>query len=481
MERLDARVKTELPVFVSPRTGEKENVANVVELSLSGLLLNGWETKSPGTYRLRLPLQENDDVRLYGDIIRINGSQSAIQFYVPERETTVKLWQFIRDKITYHDTCPYCANLIKSDMDYCQSCGWYLNFKDANYLDKHLKETMLHRVMRRMNDLNAEQRHRVLNLIDRELLAIKDRCIDDHFVGASEKMLEVFSTIRKVSATENPVLILGESGTGKELTASTIHELSRRKGGPFIAINCAEVPETLLDTELFGYEKGALPREKGKLEAAGGGTVFLKEISDMPLSLQARLLRVMEEGVIERLGGKEVIKADVRIMASSTRVLEQEVTAGRLLADLYRRLNDFAVILPPLRDRGEDKLIVAKYYLRGICMAESVSKRFSDMAIEALKSYSWPGNVQELISKIRRAVLISESDTITPIDLSLKVPITENIASLREARSSVEKRKLMEILEMTSHNISKASALLGVSRPTIYSLIKKYGIGSSDT
>lgn len=479
--RLDARVKTGLSAFVSPHKGEMERLANVVELSLSGLLLDGWATKTPGTFRLRLPLQENDDICLYGDIVRINGSQSAMQFYVPERETTAKLWQFIRDRITYRDTCPYCDNLIKSDLDYCQRCGWYLNFKDANYLDKHFNETMLHRIMGRMDDLNAGQRHRVLNLIDRELLAVKDSCIDEHFVGASEKMLEVFSTIRKVASSESPALILGESGTGKELTAKTIHELSRRKGRPFIAVNCAGIPETLLETKLFGYEKGALLREKGNFEAVRGGTVFLDEIGEMPLSLQARLTRVLEEGMIERLGGKEGIKVNVRIVASSSRMLEQEVEAGRFRSDLYRRINAFAITLPPLRDRGQDKIIVAKYYLRRLCMADGVSKRFSEMAIEAMKSYSWPGNVQELINKIRRAIVISESDTITPIDLSLRVPIMENIASLRETKASIEKQKLMEVLELTSHNISRASVLLGVSRPTIYNLIKKYGISSTET
>ena len=485
MLRLDARIKTGLSAFVSPHKGEMERVANVVELSLSGLLLDGWATKTPGTFRLRLPLQENDDICLYGDIVRINGSQSAMQLYVPERETAAKLWQFIRDRIADQDTCPYCDNLIKSDLNYCQGCGWYLNFNDANYLDKHLDETMLHRIMGRMDDLSVEQRHRVLNLIDRELLAVKDRCIDEHFVGTSEKMLEVFSIIRKVASIENPALILGESGTGKELTAKTIHELSRRKGRPFITVNCAEIPEALLETELFGYEKGAfrdaLTSKKGKLEMVGGGTFYLDEVGEMPLSLQARLLRVLEEGIIERLGGKEGIKVNVRVIASSSRMLEQEVKAGRFQSDLYRRVNAFAITLPSLRDRGEDKIILAKYYLRRLCMEAGVSKRFSEMAIEAMKSYSWPGNVQELINKIRRAIVISEIDTITPIDLSLKVPIMENIASLRETKASIEKQKLMEVLEMTSHNISKASVLLGVSRPTIYNLIKKYGIGSTET
>lgn len=480
MRRLDARVKTELSAFVSPHKGEMEKVATVVELSLSGLLLNGLSAKTPGTFRLRLPLQENDDVCLYGDIVRTKGAQSAIQFYFPERETTAKLWKFIRDKITSRDTCPYCDSLIKSDSDYCQKCGWYLNFKDSSYLDKHLKETMLPRIIDRINDLNAGHQHRVLNLIDKELLAIKDRSIDENFVGASEKMLEVFSIIRQVASTEAPVLILGESGTGKELAARTIHELSRRKGSPFLAVNCAELPETLLEAELFGYENRALPRGKGQFEAATGGTVFFDEIGDMPPSLQERLLRVLEEGIVERPGSKEIIKVDVRVMASSTRILEEEITAGRFRSDLYSRISSFAITLPSLRERGEDKIILAKYYLRRICMAEGISKRFSDMAIEALKSYSWPGNVQELINKIRRAIVISEGDAITPTDLSLKVPIMENIASLRETKSSIEKQKLLEVLEMTSHNISKASVLLGVSRPTIYNLIKKYGIGSTD-
>jgi DNA-binding NtrC family response regulator len=482
--RLDARVKTQLSAYVAPLKGKVETVANVVELSLSGLLLDSWTTKTPGTLRLRLALQKDHYTSLYGDIVRTDGSQSAIQFYVPEREETAKLWQFIQDRMTYQDTCPYCDHAIKSNLDYCGRCGSYLNFKDVNYLDKHLNKTIFQRVMSRMDYLNAKQKHRVLNFIDKELLAVKDRYVAEHYVGVSEKMLEVFSLIRKVAPTENPALILGESGTGKELTAKAIHDLSRRKDRPFITINCEKIPKTSLERELFGYEKGAfrgaLTSEKGKFEIADGGTIFLDEISGMPLSLQARLLRVLEERIIRRLGSEESIKVNVRVIASSSKILKNEVKTGRFLADLYRKINAFTIMLPPLRDRGEGKIILAKYYLRRLCMAEGVSKRFSNRAIEAIKSYPWPGNVDELIDKIRRAVVISKSDTITPNDLSFEVPIIEKVAPLRETKASIEKQKLMEVLEMTSHNIKKTSALLGVSRPTIYDWIKKYGIRSTE-
>jgi DNA-binding NtrC family response regulator len=293
-------------------------------------------------------------------------------------------------------------------------------------------------------------------------------------------MLEVFSMISEVAPTENTILILGESGTGKELTAKAIHELSQRKDRTFTVINCAEIPEALLETALFGYEKGAfrgsLTSGKGKLEVGNGGTVYIEEIGEMPLSLQGKLLRVIEEGVMERLGGKRSMRVDVRVIASSSRSLEEGVKEKRFRLELYHRINRFTITLPSLNDRGEDKIILAKYYLKRFCLAEGISKQFSRNAIDAINSYSWPGNVQELINKIRRSIIVCVGEKITPADLSLKGESIKNLSSLKETKALVEKQRLIEILETTSYNISKASVLLGVSRPTVYTLIKKYRI-----
>jgi len=475
--RFDARVKVELPAMVASSRGETEHPASVTQLSLGGLLLEGRIPAISDTFFIKLKLPQNEEVELYGDILRKQNGGSATRFYLPEKEITKKLWGYIAERITYRDVCPYC-NHPALYSDHCQKCGSYLNFADSEYLDKHLRETFLQRVKSRTEWLNPEQMFKVLNFVDRELLLIKGRFVDEQFVGTSPKMHAVFSMIRKVAPTDNSVLILGESGTGKELAAKAIYERSPRANRPFIVINCAAIPETLLEAELFGYEKGAFTgaymSKKGKFELAHGGTVFLDEIGEMPLSLQAKLLRVLENSTMERLGGG-TIKVDVRIIASTNRELAEEVRTGRFRLDLYHRINTFTIFLPSLRDRGEDKIILAKHYLKRICLSEGVSKQFSKDAIEDINSYPWPGNVRELINKIRRAVVLSENAVINSEDLFMETP-EKNIMSLKEARSSIEKQKLLEVIETTTNNLSKAAAILGISRPTIYSLMKKYGI-----
>lgn len=481
MARLDVRIKTELPVWISHRKVETEKLAKVSELSLSGLLIYGWIDKTLETCLIKVALTKSNEIELFGEIIRINNSALAARFYLPERETMVRLWEFIGGRISNLNGCPYCAHVNKPYSRYCEKCGWYLNFKDQEYLDKHMKETFLQRVTSRIGSLSPGHLFRVLNLIDRELLVVKGRPMDKQFVGTCEAMLEVFSMIRKVAPTENPVLILGESGTGKDLAARAIHERSQRASSPFLVINCAAIPEGLLEAELFGYEKGAFTgaymSKKGKFELADGGTVFLDEIAELPLPLQAKLLRVLEDKTVERLGSKSGKKVNVRLIAATNKNIEQEVMDSRFRLDLYHRINTFTITLPSLRDMGEDKIVIAKYYLAKFCAQEGVFKRFSKEAIEAINLYQWPGNVRELINKIRRAIVVSETDIINPVDLSIEVPEEKQISlSLRELRAHIEKQKLIDTLRMTSHNINKTARLLGVSRPTIYAFIKKYDL-----
>jgi transcriptional regulator with GAF, ATPase, and Fis domain len=322
----------------------------------------------------------------------------------------------------------------------------------------------------------------VLNFIDKEALSIRGFSIDEQVVGTSSAMMEVFSMIRKVSPAEIPVLILGESGTGKDLTARAIHERSARGKNTFVVINCTAIPDNLLESELFGYEKGAFTgaymSKKGKFELADGGTVFLDEIAELPLALQAKLLRILEDKTVERLGGKSSKKIDIRLIAATSKNLEYEVREKKFRLDLFHRINTFVIPLPPLRERGKDIVLLAKYYLRKFCMQECVSKHFSKKAIEEINLYSWPGNVRELINKMRRAIVVSESNEITPADLSIEFQGEKEITSLGEIQSDIQKQNLIDMLQRTSYNVSETARLLGVSRPTIYSLRKKYGLDS---
>jgi transcriptional regulator with PAS, ATPase and Fis domain len=480
MARLDVRVKTEIPAFISNHRGEREEKVTVRELSLSGFLMNGGAPKINGTMYIRMALPKEDEVELFGECVRVHNSDLAISFCFPEHMTMLKLWKFIKSKIDYLTICPYCNSENKSRSEYCEKCGWLMQFEDQNYLDRHIQETFLQRISTRFNKLSADYLQRVLFRIDREVLAEKGMSLDEQFVGTSKVMLELFPLIRKFAITDGPVLILGETGTGKDITAKAIHERSERRSGPFVVINCAAIPEGLLESELLGYEKGAFTgaymSRKGKFELAHNGTVFLDEIAELPLPLQAKLLRILEDKTVERLGSKNGRKVNVRVITATSKDLEQEVTNGRFRIDLFHRINTFMINLPPLRDRAEDKIVIAKYYLAKFCTQERVSKQLSKKAVDAIVMYSWPGNVRELINKIRRAIVVSQSAIITPSDLSIEIAEEKNTGMKGNARSGIEKNQLIETLQVTSQNVSRAARLLGVSRPTLYSLMKKYNL-----
>jgi two-component system NtrC family response regulator len=279
-------------------------------------------------------------------------------------------------------------------------------------------------------------------------------------------------------------LISGESGTGKELVASAIHRLSRRKNHSFVVINCGAIPENLLESELFGHEKGAYTgahvQRRGRVEAAHSGTLFLDEIGELSLALQVKLLRFLQEQVIERIGGREQIKVDARVIAATNRDLKQAMKEGTFREDLYFRLGVITIPLPPLREREGDTVLLANAFLRRYA-AENKKKLtgFTSQAVSALQEYPWPGNVRELENRLKRAVIMAEGTKITPVDLELEAPPEDKRegVSLKEAREALEKEIVTRALTRNSDNVTRAAGELGVSRPTLYELMEKLGIG----
>jgi two-component system NtrC family response regulator len=304
----------------------------------------------------------------------------------------------------------------------------------------------------------------------------------EEMLGVSPQIQEVFSAIRKVATTDAPVLVAGESGTGKELTALAIHRQSSRRENPFAVINCSAIPETLLESELFGHERGAYTgahvQRKGRIEAAQGGTLFLDEIGELSLPLQVKLLRFLEDHQIERVGGREKIPVNTRVIAATNADLKQKMKDGCFREDLYYRIGVVIISLPALREREEDILLLAKAFLQRY--VDECKKRvngFTNSAINAMKRHSWPGNIRELENRIKRAVIMAEGAKITPDDLELVTPHTKYEGqTLKEGRDALEKQMITRALYMSQGNLSRAAAQLGVSRPTLYELIEKLGI-----
>ena len=296
-------------------------------------------------------------------------------------------------------------------------------------------------------------------------------------------MLKVCRSMEKVAPTTASVMLLGESGTGKEVLARALHQLSNRAGNRFMAINCAAIPENLLESELFGYEKGAFTgaakQTKGKVELAHGGTFFLDEVGDLPMPLQAKLLRFLQERVIERIGGHEEIAVDVRIVCATHQKLKDLTTTGRFREDLYYRLSEIVVTIPPLRDRDGDASLLAHHFKNKFCALESRPPlQFSHEALDAIEAHPWPGNVREMENCIKRAVIMADGPQIMAEDLGLAVALEEEPFNLRQVRDAAECKAIIKALARVDGNIVKASELLGVSRPTMYDLMSRHGIKS---
>ena len=300
-------------------------------------------------------------------------------------------------------------------------------------------------------------------------------------VAASPEMMAVCRTIEKVAPADATVLVLGESGTGKELVARALHNLSPRVEGPFVAINCAAIPENLLESELFGYEKGAFTgaarTTPGKFETAHGGTLFLDEVGDLPMSLQAKLLRFLQERVIERVGGRKQIPVDVRVVCATHKDPQKLIHEGKFREDLYYRISEITVRIPPLRERTGDVLLLARVFLERFSKQYGHKvKQLSPDAIAALENHPWPGNVRELENRIKRAVIMAEGRQITAADLELGAGGDGQSFDLREIRDRAEREAILRALSHVGGKISQAAELLGVSRPTLYDLLKKHGL-----
>ena len=328
---------------------------------------------------------------------------------------------------------------------------------------------------RRQFDLEAE---------NRRLADVRLSSSIDGIVGSSPQMVSLLRTIEKIAPTDITVLILGESGTGKELLAHAVHRLSGRARGPFVPINCAAIPETLLESELFGHEKGAftgaIKQTIGKIESANGGTLFLDEIGDVPPSMQVKLLRFLQNQVIERIGGRRSVQVDVRIVCATNQNLAQLIADGRFREDLFYRINEVAVQVPPLRERVGDPTLLANYFLKRFAAEFGRPVRsFSSDARSAIEANPWRGNVRELENRIKRATIMASGAVVRAEDLELgEAAEPARSLDLRAARHHAEATVLRQALTQTGSNVSEAAKLLGISRPTLYDLMRQHGLES---
>jgi putative PEP-CTERM system response regulator len=311
----------------------------------------------------------------------------------------------------------------------------------------------------------------------------------EDMIGTSPQMQSVFSFIRKVAGTNVPVLLLGESGTGKEMAAAAIHRRSVRKAGPFVAINCNAIPENLLESELFGHEKGAFTgahiQRKGLLETASGGTLFLDEIGELPPAIQVKLLRFLQEQRLQRVGGRQEIQVDTRLVAATNANLKQMIEDGKFREDLYFRLAVVTIRLLPLRERGDDIVVLAREFLQRYAAQERRAKLvFAPDALRAMTHYSWPGNVRELQNRVKRSVIMASGSRVAAKDLELEhvqKMAAPSATTLREARERVEREVVEQALKRNAGRITAAAADLGISRPTLYELMEKLGIAKERT
>jgi len=328
-------------------------------------------------------------------------------------------------------------------------------------------------IKRALNLAELENENRLLTLATPSMGRI---------IGNSDAIQAISRKAEKIALTDITALLLGESGTGKEVFARSIHEHSTRKGKPFVAINCASIPENLLESELFGYQKGAFTGANkttlGKIETAQGGTLFLDEIGDMPLGLQAKMLRFLQERIIERVGGRIEIPVDIRVVCATHRDLQSMVKEESFREDLFYRVGEIIISIPPLRERDDDVLLLARIFLNQYKDEYGAKTTgFSDGAIDAMLKHSWPGNIRELQNKLKSAVVLAEGTVINADDLGLVAKIKEKrpmVLNLREVREQAESKAIRRAFHESEQNMSKTAEVLGVTRPTLYSLIEKY-------
>jgi len=343
-----------------------------------------------------------------------------------------------------------------------------------DFYEKPLDLDELRLIVRRARNLYQLERE------NRELQSQAQKSTIPGLITANPELQEMSSQVARLAKSAVSVLVVGESGTGKELIARGLHDLSDRSDGPYVAINCAAIPENLLESELFGHEKGAFTgahkTTMGKVEQAQNGTLLLDEIGELPLGLQAKLLRVLQERTVERVGGRKAIAVDFRLVSATNRDLEQAISEKVFREDLYYRIGEAAVTIPPLRDRPEDTLLIAQSYLESWCKEQKMSSPgFAADALSAIAQYHWPGNVRELQSRIKRATAVA-TGRITARDLDLEPGSGEAARPLKEARQKAEIEAIQRAMAQTAGNISEAARLLDVSRPTLYQLLREHGL-----
>jgi len=303
-------------------------------------------------------------------------------------------------------------------------------------------------------------------------------------LGTSTQMDRVRRTVEKIAPSLATTCLLGESGTGKELAARALHRLSPRADKPFVALNCAAIPENLLESELFGYEKGAFTgasqQTRGKIEHADGGTLFLDEIGDLPHSLQSKLLRFLQERTVERIGARKEIPVDVRVVSATNKDLDRLMADGGFREDLYYRLCEVVIRIPPLREREGDAGVIARHLLESLAAEQGQSvPALTPAARRAIEAHRWPGNVRELANRLKRALIMAEGPRITEDDLELESPADEVVPlNLREVRDQAERRAVTRALELGEHNLSRVAGMLGITRPTLYALLDKHDLRS---
>ncbi|GAB4175895.1 MAG: hypothetical protein Kow00100_17910 [Geothermobacteraceae bacterium] len=501
MWRLDARIPTELAAKVYRMEPEPDLItsATIRELSLSSVIL---DRKIPEDHRpllLQFNLPGNRKMRLQGHTVKLRHRPlkgTAIELLNIDGDQGEQMWDFLRQHLLPLSRCPYCACGLGRDAraprcpdgncglknGICKLCGHRLDFDADHYLEEHLNDTMGQRLQAKLRLISPDRARKILQLIDAELLKSVTPDRDMEFVGTHPDMLKVFSLIRRVAPTGLNVLILGESGTGKELTARAIHERSERRGRPFVVINCAAIPEGLLEAELFGYTRGAFTGayqdQDGKFVQADGGTIFLDEIGDLPFGLQAKLLRFLEDRVVERIGEKKGRAVDVRVLAATNCDLEERIRRDQFRQDLFFRLNGFTITLPPLRNRGEDVVLIARYLLhKHRPNNPDAPVSFSPAAIEALRRHTWPGNVRELINRVRRAMVMATGGVIEPADLELADAGGPLAATdLRSQVNLTEREMILAALRENGGNVARTARTLGISRPALYDRFRKYDI-----
>lgn len=344
-----------------------------------------------------------------------------------------------------------------------------------DFFTKPINIDLLKTVLKRAHYVRAlEEEHRKL----------QKECWSRQFgeiIGNSECMQDVFAKVRKIATTDVPVLITGGSGTGKELVARAIHSSGLRAAKPFVPINCGAIPDNLLESELFGHEKGAFTgahiQRTGRIEMAGGGTLFLDEIGELPPALQVKILRFLQDSRIERVGGREAIEVDIRVIAATNSDVKKLISEERFREDLYYRLAVVTIELPPLRERGEDKALLARAFLQKFSNERSQVKTLSPEALEAINDYDWPGNVRELENRIRRAITFADGPAICPSDMGFgEAGGVARALDLKKAKEELESRFVNLAIIKHRGNISRAAEELGLSRPTVHNIIKKYNI-----